>query len=335
MTGTARAVLRESNDIFRTTIGPTTGDRLNARPDLIVARPEGLYCPPGDFYIDPWRPVERAVITHAHADHARSGHRPLPRGRAPARACCARGWASIDLQGAGLRRAHRHQRRRRCRCIRPAMCSARRRCGSNTAGASGSHPATTRSSRTRPARRSSRCAATPSSPNRPSACRSTAGSRRRRCSPTSIAGGGTTRRKGAPACCSATASARRSASCAGVDPAIGPIFCTARSSRSTAPTAQAGVALPPTRAGHPRSQATRRRSAARWSSRRRRRRAARGCAASATTATPSPAAGCSCAARAGAAGSTAASCCPTTPTGPACMSAIGATGAQRVIVTHG
>ena len=42
--------------------------------DLVVARPEGLYCPPGDFYIDPWRPVERAVITHAHSDHARTGH---------------------------------------------------------------------------------------------------------------------------------------------------------------------------------------------------------------------------------------------------------------------
>ena len=42
--------------------------------DLIVARPEGLYCPAGDFYIDPWRPVHRAVITHAHADHARRGH---------------------------------------------------------------------------------------------------------------------------------------------------------------------------------------------------------------------------------------------------------------------
>jgi len=43
--------------------------------DLIVERPEGLYCPPGDFYIDPWRPVDRAVITHAHADHSRYGHR--------------------------------------------------------------------------------------------------------------------------------------------------------------------------------------------------------------------------------------------------------------------
>ena len=42
--------------------------------DLIVARPEGLYCPPGDFYIDPWQPVDRAVITHAHSDHARWGH---------------------------------------------------------------------------------------------------------------------------------------------------------------------------------------------------------------------------------------------------------------------
>jgi len=42
--------------------------------DLVVIRPEGLYCPAGDFWIDPWRPVSRAVITHAHADHARRGH---------------------------------------------------------------------------------------------------------------------------------------------------------------------------------------------------------------------------------------------------------------------
>jgi len=42
--------------------------------DLVIARPEGLYCPAGDFYIDPWRPVERSVITHAHGDHARTGN---------------------------------------------------------------------------------------------------------------------------------------------------------------------------------------------------------------------------------------------------------------------
>jgi putative mRNA 3-end processing factor len=41
--------------------------------DLIEARAEGLYCPAGDFHIDPWRPVARAVLTHAHADHARPG----------------------------------------------------------------------------------------------------------------------------------------------------------------------------------------------------------------------------------------------------------------------
>src|SRR5580698_8211974 len=42
--------------------------------DLLCPKPEGLYCPPGDFYIDPVRPVARAVITHGHSDHARSGH---------------------------------------------------------------------------------------------------------------------------------------------------------------------------------------------------------------------------------------------------------------------
>lgn len=40
--------------------------------DLIVVRPEGLYCPQGDFHIDPWRPVARAVVTHGHGDHARA-----------------------------------------------------------------------------------------------------------------------------------------------------------------------------------------------------------------------------------------------------------------------
>ncbi len=39
--------------------------------------PGGLYCEPGGFFIDPTRPVERAVITHAHSDHARPGHRAV------------------------------------------------------------------------------------------------------------------------------------------------------------------------------------------------------------------------------------------------------------------
>ena len=42
--------------------------------DVLTIAPAGLYCPAGDFYIDPLRPVSRALITHGHADHARAGH---------------------------------------------------------------------------------------------------------------------------------------------------------------------------------------------------------------------------------------------------------------------
>ncbi|HEY1836621.1 MAG TPA: ligase-associated DNA damage response exonuclease [Rhizomicrobium sp.] len=46
-----------------------------AKPhELLRPTPKGLYCLPGDFYIDPVTPVDRAVITHGHSDHARSGH---------------------------------------------------------------------------------------------------------------------------------------------------------------------------------------------------------------------------------------------------------------------
>src|SRR3954471_12465049 len=70
----------------------------NAGPgDLVIARPEGLYCPPGDFYIDPWQPVERAVITHAHSDHARFGHRHYLASRAGANVLLSR-LPDISLQ---------------------------------------------------------------------------------------------------------------------------------------------------------------------------------------------------------------------------------------------
>lgn len=42
--------------------------------DLLRPSPQGLHCPPGSFHIDPAAPVDRAVITHGHADHARAGH---------------------------------------------------------------------------------------------------------------------------------------------------------------------------------------------------------------------------------------------------------------------
>ncbi len=45
----------------------------NGVEELIVATADGLYCPAGEFHIDPWRPVRRAVITHAHGDHLRPG----------------------------------------------------------------------------------------------------------------------------------------------------------------------------------------------------------------------------------------------------------------------
>lgn len=46
---------------------------MSSGPTNLRLTDKGLYCPAGDFYIDPWRPVHRAVTTHAHADHARPG----------------------------------------------------------------------------------------------------------------------------------------------------------------------------------------------------------------------------------------------------------------------
>jgi len=46
---------------------------MASRDDRVVLRPEGLYCPVGDFHIAPWRPVARAVVTHAHGNHPRPG----------------------------------------------------------------------------------------------------------------------------------------------------------------------------------------------------------------------------------------------------------------------
>ncbi|MGB8812699.1 MAG: ligase-associated DNA damage response exonuclease [Paracoccaceae bacterium] len=45
-----------------------------ARAPLLTFTAQGIYCPIGDFHIDPHRPVARALITHGHSDHARPGH---------------------------------------------------------------------------------------------------------------------------------------------------------------------------------------------------------------------------------------------------------------------
>jgi putative mRNA 3-end processing factor len=41
---------------------------------MLHETPHGLFCPAGGFYVDPWQAVDRALITHAHGDHARPGH---------------------------------------------------------------------------------------------------------------------------------------------------------------------------------------------------------------------------------------------------------------------
>jgi putative mRNA 3-end processing factor len=45
-----------------------------ARDSVLTFTERGIYCPAGDFFVDPWRPVDRALVTHGHADHARWGH---------------------------------------------------------------------------------------------------------------------------------------------------------------------------------------------------------------------------------------------------------------------
>ncbi|MEE4120824.1 MAG: ligase-associated DNA damage response exonuclease [Paracoccaceae bacterium] len=45
-----------------------------ARDPVLTFTERGIYCPAGDFFVDPWRPVDRALVTHGHADHARRGH---------------------------------------------------------------------------------------------------------------------------------------------------------------------------------------------------------------------------------------------------------------------
>src|SRR5215469_94342 len=54
---------------------PSRAYLASMRPEeLLTPTPAGLCCPPGSFHVDPVRPVARALITHAHSDHARPGH---------------------------------------------------------------------------------------------------------------------------------------------------------------------------------------------------------------------------------------------------------------------
>ena len=97
--------------------------------DLLKPRPEGLYCPPGDFFIDPVRPVGRALITHGHSDHARSGHRSVLATRQTLDIMALRygeGFAG-STQAAAFGAPVDDQRRARRLPSGRAMCWARRR----------------------------------------------------------------------------------------------------------------------------------------------------------------------------------------------------------------
>lgn len=48
---------------------------MRLKRPLLEFTSKGIYCSKGNFYIDPWSPVPRAIVTHAHGDHAYRGHR--------------------------------------------------------------------------------------------------------------------------------------------------------------------------------------------------------------------------------------------------------------------
>ncbi len=103
--------------------------------DLLVPTPAGLYCPPADVHIDPVRPVRRALVTHGHGDHARSGHGAVLATRETLAIMAARygedfagTTQAADLAGPSTSaESLRHS-------IPPAMCWDRRRSPSRPAG---------------------------------------------------------------------------------------------------------------------------------------------------------------------------------------------------------
>ncbi|HET6879479.1 MAG TPA: ligase-associated DNA damage response exonuclease [Pirellulales bacterium] len=74
-------------------------------PDLLTLTERGLYSPHGDFYIDPWLPVARAVITHAHSDHARPGSQSYLTAAAGAELLRERVGEDVPIEGLAYRQA--------------------------------------------------------------------------------------------------------------------------------------------------------------------------------------------------------------------------------------
>jgi putative mRNA 3-end processing factor len=66
---------------------------------LLTHTDRGLYCAAGQFYVDPWQPVDRAIITHAHGDHARWGSRAYLGARAGERVLRTRLGPDAKIEG--------------------------------------------------------------------------------------------------------------------------------------------------------------------------------------------------------------------------------------------
>src|SRR5690606_617559 len=67
--------------------------------NLLSFTDKGIYCPVGKFYIDPWKPVNKALITHGHADHARWGMKSYLCHHFTVPILKSRIGAAIDVQG--------------------------------------------------------------------------------------------------------------------------------------------------------------------------------------------------------------------------------------------
>ena len=191
-------------------------------------------------------PSIRAVVTHAHSDHACPGSRALPHRR-------ARGDLLRERVGGARSRPPNYGERLTIgdttRFPPSGRPHSRLGAGPHRASAakSGWSPATTSSRRTRPARPSSRSAAIPSSPNRLSACRSSAGRRRATRSPRSTTGGAPIRRPGKTSVLFAYPLGKAQRVLAALDTSIGPIHAHDAVERYSRAYREQGVAIPPQR----------------------------------------------------------------------------------------
>ena len=214
--------------------------------DLIVARPEGLYCPAGDFFIDPWRPVDRAVITHGHSDHARWGHAHYLAHTLSAGTLRQRLGADIHLQTLDYGEVIEHHGVRLS--LHPAghvlgSAQVRLEHGGRVWVASGDYK--TEADGTCAPFEPVRCDTfiTESTFGLPIYRWPSSGGAVRT---TSTPGGSATPTRAAPRCCWPTPLARRSALLSGVDASIGPIVVHGAVEPLNAVYAAAGVHLPPT-----------------------------------------------------------------------------------------